>query len=65
MDAFSVVWSDLKPYLSPPFSLLGKVLQKLKVEEVPRAVVITPDWPTAHWFPLLLELVIDRPLLLP
>ena len=47
------------------FSLLGKVLQKLKVDEVPSAVVITPDWPTAHWFPLILEMVIDRPLLLP
>ena len=41
------------------------MLQKLKVEEVPSAVVITPDWPTAHWFPLILEMVINRPLLLP
>ena len=65
VDAFSVVWSCLKPYLFPPFSLLGKVLQKLKVEEVPSAVVIIPDWPTTHWFPLILEMVINRPLLLP
>ena len=65
MDAFSVVWSRLKPYLFPPFSLLGEVLQKLKVEEVPSAVVIAPDWPTAHWFYLILEMVINRPLLLP
>ena len=35
--------SCLKPYLFPPFSLLGKVLQKLKMEEVLSAVVITPD----------------------
>ena len=41
------------------------MLQKLKVEEVRRAVVIIPDWPTAHWFPPILEMVINRPLLLP
>ena len=65
VDVFSVVWACLKPYLFPPFSLLGKVLQKLKVEEVPSAVVIIPDWLTAHWFSLILEIVINRPLLLP
>ena len=64
VDAFSVVWFCLKSYLFPPFSLLGKVLQKLKVEEVPSAVVVTPDWPTANWFSLILEMVINRPLLL-
>ena len=59
VDAFSVVWSCLKPYLFPPFSLLGKVLQKLKVEEDPNVVMITPDWPTAHWFPPIWETVCD------
>ena len=65
VDAFSVVWSRLKPYLFPPFSPVGKVLKKLKVEEVPSTVVIAPDWLTAHWFPVILEMVINRPLLLP
>ena len=39
----------------PPFSFLGRILTKLKVEEVPDALVIAPWWPTAHWYSPLLQ----------
>lgn len=29
-DAFFISWSDFKPYIFPPFSLIGRVLQKLE-----------------------------------
>ena len=38
---------------------------KLKIEEVSDALVIAPWWPTAHWYPPLLHLLVQRPVLLP
>ena len=38
---------------------------KLKVEEVSDALVIAPWWPTAHWYPPLLQLLVQRRILLP
>ncbi|XP_052694156.1 uncharacterized protein LOC128172399 isoform X2 [Crassostrea angulata] len=32
-DAFSISWSDFKPYIFPPFSLIGRVLQKLEDDQ--------------------------------
>ena len=45
--------------------LLGRILTKLKVEEVSDALVIAPWWPTAHWHPPLLQLLVQCPILLP
>ena len=58
VDAFSFCWREFKPYSFPPFSLLGKILIKLKVEEVLDAPVIAPWWLTAHWYPPLLQLLV-------
>ena len=52
-------------YIFPPFSLLGRILTKLKVEEVSDALVIAPWWPTAHWYPPLFQLLVQRPIHLP
>ena len=41
------------------FQPTGQSVAETEVEEVPSAVVIIPDWPTAHWFPLILEMVIN------
>ena len=65
IDAFSLDWHNLRAYMFPPFSLLGKVLAKLKAEAVSEAIVVAPWWPTAHWYPLLLQLVAAQPVLLP
>ena len=65
VDAFSFCWREFKPYIFPPFSLLGRILMKLKMEEVSDALVIAPWWPTAHWYPPLLHLLVQRPILLP
>ena len=65
VDAFSFCRREFKPYIFPPFSLLGRVLTKLKVEEVPDALVIASWWLTAHWYPPLLQLLVQRPILLP
>ena len=65
VDAFSFCWREFKPYIFPPFSLLSRILTKLKVEEVSDALIIAPWWPTAHWYPQLLQCLVQRPILLP
>ena len=65
VDAFSLSWKDFKPYIFPLFSLIGRILHKLKLEDFYDAIVIAPLWPTAHWYPQLLELAVKRPVLLP
>ena len=47
VDAFSLSWKDFRPYMFPPFSLIGRVLHKLKLDEVLDEIVIAPLWPTA------------------
>ena len=65
VDAFSLSWKDFKPYIFPPFSLISHIPHKLKLEEVLDAIVIAPLWPTEHCYPQLLELAVQRPVLLP
>ena len=65
VDGFSFCLREFKPYTFPPFSLLGRILTKLKVKEVPDALVIVPWWPTAHCYPPLFQLLVQCPILLP
>lgn len=60
-----ITLEDFKLYVCPSFSLLGRVPRKLKLEEVSDALIIAPCLPTAHWYPQLPELLVQRPALLP
>jgi len=40
----------------PPFSIVGRVLAKIKQDEA-EALVIVPCWQTRPWFPQLVEIV--------
>lgn len=63
IDAFSKSWSDLYAYVFPPFSLIGRILQKLR-SDGGMALMIVPRWPTQPWFTVFLEMLIEQPLLL-
>ena len=65
VDAFSLQWSKVKGYAFPPFCLLGRCLSQVLRQQVPRLVLVAPVWKTQPWYPLLLDLLIDLPLLLP
>ncbi len=52
IDAFQQRWSTCPGYMFPPFSLLPKVLQKIRDEKA-KMVVVHPDWPGALWAPTL------------
>ena len=56
VDAFSLQWNKVKGYAFPPFCVLGRCLGQVLVE---------PVWKTQPWYPLLMDRLIDLPVLLP
>ena len=64
VDAFDQKWNHLFPYAFPPFNLIGRVLRKALEEKV-TMIVITPIWMTQPWYPMILDMAIDHPTLLP
>lgn len=65
IDAFSLLWSDFKAYIFPPFSLIPRILQKLEEDQTQQALVIVPLWPTRVWFGRAMDLLVKMPRLLP
>ena len=49
---------DRVSYLFPPTPLLLRVLQKFR-EELISGVIVLPMWPSALWWPLLQEMLIQ------
>ena len=62
-DALLHPW-DKCTYLFPPVPLLPRVIQKVREENI-RAVLIVPHWPSALWWPHLMEMMEAPPLFLP
>jgi hypothetical protein len=44
VNAFSLSWKDMIPYIFPPFNLIGKVQYKIIVDKVDRALMVVPFW---------------------
>ncbi|KZS06472.1 Uncharacterized protein APZ42_030056 [Daphnia magna] len=64
IDAFSLDWHHLQAYAFPPFSLIRRGLGKIRKDQA-ELTLVAPYWPTQPWFPSLLELACERPLLIP
>ena len=62
-DALLSPW-DPVTYLFPPVPLLPKVIRRIKDQKV-RAILICPQWPTALWWGLLLDMMVEPPMVLP
>ena len=65
VDALSQDWQGRSMYMFSPFPLLNKVIQKLRPTQVAEVVLIAPWWPSQSWFPHLLRLCVEHPLVLP
>ena len=64
-DAFLYSWCDFNyGYVFPPFSLVSRVLQKIR-QHHNTLLVILPLWTTRPWFSQALELLVEPPYLLP
>ena len=65
VDAFSqCIPHNMQVFANPPFILLARLLAKIHREEA-ELVVLAPVWTSQPWWPLLLELMVEAPLLLP
>ena len=53
VDAFSLKWTNAFFYVFPPFSLVGRVLRKMKADRT-EGVLIAPDWPSQPWYGTLM-----------
>ena len=49
IDAFTVSWFNLDFYAFPPFICIGRVLQKINMDEA-TGILIVPDWPNQPWY---------------
>ena len=65
VDAFTFDWSKFFVYAFPPFTLIGRILQKIELDMVEQAIVIVPFWTTQPWLSKLGKMLINCPLLLP
>ena len=63
-DALQHSWRNLYGYAFPPFCLISRVLEKVQ-RECTTILLITPVWQTQVWYPVLLEMSVENPLLLP
>ena len=59
IDAFTIEWKEHFFYIFPPFSILGRVLAKI-LQEKTKCILITPDWPTQPWYPIMNKLARKR-----
>ena len=55
VDAFARSWKGENNWCNPPWRLLPQVVAKLR-DEGTAATVVAPYWPSAPWFPALLEI---------
>ena len=63
-DVFTLDWKQFRGYANPPWSLVGRVPSQVK-ELKAQLVLVAPVWKSQIWYPTLLGMVIQEPLLLP
>jgi hypothetical protein len=64
-NAFHYNWDrEALAYAFPRFKLVGKVLDKLRTHQDVTLILIAPVWKTRVWYPILLEMLVDHPILL-
>ena len=64
IDAFALNWSNFNTYLFPPFSLINRVLQKVRIDRA-TALCVVPKWTTQAWWPQILEMMVADPMIIP
>lgn len=63
-DAFCLDWGRFRRYIFPPFCLINRILQKLS-QDGAEAILVVPLWKTQTWYPKMLNMLVDFPLILP
>ncbi len=63
-NAFTNDWSQLRGYANPPWNLIGKILSQACRQQA-ELVLVAPAWRAQPWYPILLKMLVDFPLLIP
>ena len=68
-NAMTLSWRSLQQthgllFANPPFQMIPAVLQKMTAEKVD-LLLLAPMWPSAPWWPMLQQLAVSEPRLLP
>ena len=63
VDAFAEDWNGVTSWINPPWGVLGRVVAKLRDSPGAAATVVAPFWPSAVWWPGLVELASEVRLL--
>ena len=63
INAFYYRWRD-GDYAFPPFSIIDKVLNKVRLDKC-SIILVAPKWENQHWFPILKEMLWDKPIQFP
>ena len=64
INAFSVNWNEIHLYCFPPFSCVGKVIQKVIFDEA-TGILVVPHWPNQPWFTTLIDILVADPFVIP
>ena len=64
VNAFTISWKSYSFYAFPPFTIITLVLQKIR-EEQSTGLIVVPNWPTQPWWPCLMRIIIQSPVVLP
>ena len=64
-DAFLQCWDGLQAYAFPPWSIIPRVLAKLRMSQGTELTLVAPYWPQRAWFADLLLLSLAPPVALP
>ena len=60
-DVFLQTWDNYQVFAFPPWSLIPRVLKKLRSSSGVLMTLVAPWWPQRPWFPELLDLMIGGP----
>lgn len=63
IDAFTINWRTIKFYAFPPFSIILRVLKKIRAEGS-KGIVVVPKWPAQAWYPVYMRMLNSEPLYL-
>ena len=58
-DAFAMSWHNSLNYAFPPFSLIGRMVQKV-VQDRAQVLVVVPQWEAQHWWSQLQQLTVGK-----
>ena len=59
-DAFKFNWSGYKFYAFPPFSIIPRVLKKIKLHQT-TGLIVCPHWPSQAFYTEMGEMLIEKP----